>query len=474
MKLLQNRSRMCAVALTAAIGMFTASCGHTAGGVGVSVKPADLPIQFAVDLTFGPNGAISISGSVGIITEIGVISVQGSLETNLQPTSNETLLIIKHHLGSGLAYSVYRIRTGEAVTVTLNGHTVITVTNRKILINAANGSVQSIKIQNASPPPPAVANPAPVAPGGVRLLRTIRSPGISLDELAWSPDGSLLASGGSSDDSVAPTVSDIWRASDGALIARHEGQIYYVGGISWSPDGRYIATSGQGGGQSGADSVQIWDPLTGRTATVITLPDIENVDWSSDSHYIVISGTGDTPTVLSAASGSQVSSYDGYVSMYDPAQWAFKGSLVASGSIIWNGLSGREVRAYANGGAESGSFANSCWSPNDDMIVSGTQYGSLIMWDATTGATIWQDASVYYGGMVPLSWSPDGKYIAVVTAVPTILSAATGREIAYIGGSSADSYFANSVDAIAWSPNGQYIATASGGVIQIWRAPGWS
>lgn len=64
--------------------------------------------------------------------------------------------------------------------------------------------------------------------------------------LAWSPDGSLLASG------TGFTVR-LWEAQSGAELAvmlEHSGN---VNGLSWSPDGRYLA--------SGADdaAVLIWD-----------------------------------------------------------------------------------------------------------------------------------------------------------------------------------------------------------------------
>lgn len=69
------------------------------------------------------------------------------------------------------------------------------------------------------------------------------------------------------------------------------------------------------------------------------------------------------------------------------------------------------------------------WSPAGDRIASGDDRGSLIIWDARSGRSVWnthQDTAV-----AGVAWSPDGTQIASVChdASLTIWDAATGRTV---------------------------------------------
>ncbi len=69
--------------------------------------------------------------------------------------------------------------------------------------------------------------------------------------VAWSPDGSRVASG-SSDKSV-----QIWNASSGKRIFTYRGHSDEITAVTWSPDSKYIASG------STDKSVQTWDASTG-------------------------------------------------------------------------------------------------------------------------------------------------------------------------------------------------------------------
>jgi WD40 repeat protein len=466
MKLLGNRTRLTAFVLTAAlIATLTAACSHTSVGVGVAYEP-DLPIQFSASFNISPSGSISVTGSVGLVTPIGIFSLHADIETNLQPNPNETLLIIRHHSGGGVVDSAYSIGTSEEVIVTLNGRVVIDVSDHKIVINAVNSKVESIDVTNAAVPTPPASTP-PAAPGTVQLLRTIQPPsGTIVTSIAWSPDGTEFADSGYTGNSLTNFVSEVLRASDGAVIASHQVPDSTMDSVSWSPNGQYIA--------GGYDSdVQIWSASSGSQVNELGYW-ASGISWSPNDEYLVAYGQ-EQPTVYGVASGSQISTYTPADGLIDGAAWSPVGNLIVSNEVIWNGLTGQVVRTYIGGDRDG--LTASVWSPSGEEIASTDGDGNIVVWDAATGATIWQsqgDLDAY-----SLCWSPNGKYIAWLGEDGAgILDAATGNSDAAFPDADlpvVSLVGPNSPLTISWSPSGQYIATASStGPVQIWQAPGWS
>jgi WD domain, G-beta repeat/WD40-like Beta Propeller Repeat len=460
--MMQLRTMLTVVA-AAGLTVLLTSCSGTSIGAGVGYQPDGLPVKFSAEFTIHPDGSISVAATAGIVTEIGVFSVDVNFEANAHPTESETLLIIRHKAGRGLVDSVYRIGTGRAVVVTVDGHTVITVTNHKVLIDASKGRVRSIVIKNA--PVLRVTPHHSPASGNVRLVRVLRVPNVSISTLAWSPNSRLIAVAGTgAGESITPEVSKIIRVGNGAVVAGHKEQDNYIARISWSPNGRYIATVN-------SESVPIWDPKTGRT--VVVIPAVLNGDkeasWSPNSRFLVISAGGSFPQVWSVASSSEVGSLPGYANFGADAEWSPKSHYIISVDTVWNSSTDRKIRSYSGGGGVD-SFGISEWSPNGQYIASTDNY-SLVVWDSRTGAAQWVK-SIGNASSPAISWSPDGKYIAWTDGnLASILDASTGHLIEYIGGGPSNTFFTNTVDAIAWSPNGAYIATATNGRIQIWQSP---
>ena len=81
-----------------------------------------------------------------------------------------------------------------------------------------------------------------------RLSRAIQS---SVNSVAFSPDGRLLASG-SHDKTVR-----LWDTATGALQQTLEGHSDWVRSVAFSPDGRLLASG------SDDETVRLWDTATG-------------------------------------------------------------------------------------------------------------------------------------------------------------------------------------------------------------------
>ncbi len=130
--------------------------------------------------------------------------------------------------------------------------------------------------------------------------------------LAWSPDGTRIASGGW-DRSV-----QVWKVDDGKLIWSYQisnpdgYDINHVNAIAWSPDGTRIASGGSCPLIAFASNkgVQVWDASTGKRLSTywghLESSDIEVVAWSPNGKYLASGGTDNSVQVWEPTTGHQV------------------------------------------------------------------------------------------------------------------------------------------------------------------------
>jgi len=103
--------------------------------------------------------------------------------------------------------------------------------------------------------------------------------------VAWSPDGTGLASCGY-DGSVI-----LWEASDGTQLAKLQGHRDMVMSVAWSPDGMLLAS---GGGGRGSGELFVWDALSGeRLYALSELSEIVYALAWSPTGVVLLSGSSD-------------------------------------------------------------------------------------------------------------------------------------------------------------------------------------
>ncbi len=138
-----------------------------------------------------------------------------------------------------------------------------------------------------SPSPASTIFQAPTFPPVGTLLSTYRGHGTDVTSVAWSPDGTRIASG-----SLDNTVQ-VWDAATGNHVYTYRGHGTDVESVAWSPDGTTIA-SGR------ADTtVQLWDAATGDTLYTYWghSADVSTVAWSPDGRRIASGGQDTTVQV---------------------------------------------------------------------------------------------------------------------------------------------------------------------------------
>ncbi len=116
----------------------------------------------------------------------------------------------------------------------------------------------------------------------------------SVNALAWSPDGKLIAS--ASDD----TYVQVFDATNGQRKFIYSGHTEEVAAVAWSPNSKFIASGGQD------TTVQVWNANNG--ARIFTYREhtdrVNGVSWSNDSQLIASGSEDKTVKVWNAANGS--------------------------------------------------------------------------------------------------------------------------------------------------------------------------
>lgn len=232
--------------------------------------------------------------------------------------------------------------------------------------------------------------------------------------LAWSPDGAYLASGGS-DNCIR-----IWDAATGRAILSFPAP-WGIYALAWSPDGRRLAS---GGGHAG-HHLTIWNPWTGEKMAQCGRPEqaIHAVAWDSTGNRLA--SVGDDNTVR-----------------------------------VWSGATGRELASRAVAGCARAL----AWRPTGGGWTYGDAQGAVHVWDEVpdTDTTLLPGDGVTVDG---LAWSPDGAHLALESSQSLVRvwriadrtplfesQAAAGRQ---------------PESAIAWSHDGLLLSTREGTLIHL-------
>ncbi|TMC19863.1 MAG: hypothetical protein E6J33_05000 [Chloroflexi bacterium] len=291
--------------------------------------------------------------------------------------------------------------------------------------------------------------------------------------VAWSPDGSRIASAG------ADQTVQIWDIITGNHICTCLGHTDAVSALAWSPDGRRIASA------SNDKTVQVWDADNGQKIFAYTSHSdwVNAVAWSPDGKRIASAGIDKTVRIWDATTGRHIYTYRGHSDWVRAVAWSPDGSRIASASDdqtvhVWDAerppgmLQLRNplaVNAYRGHSDRVNAVA---WSPDGKRIASASHDQTVQLWDASRNLIYTYRG--HLSAVFALAWSPDGKRIASgsgdgntdgVDNCVRVWDTTTGDTIYIYHGDR------EAVHTVAWSPDGTRLVSASrGSTVQVWQA----
>jgi WD40 repeat protein len=277
--------------------------------------------------------------------------------------------------------------------------------------------------------------------------------------LAFSPDGTILASG-----SLDGTVA-LWNVQTGQQVGRPLTGHRVVQSIDFSRDGRLLA--------SGGDNIVILsDPNTGeRIGAPLEFTRTTGVAFSPNDDTLAIS-SGNTIWLWDAGSGHAIGPpLHGHTAGIWSMVFAPDGRTLASSSadgavLLWNASS---MRPLGEPLQTSGAVVESLAFSPDGRMLAGIDRQGVRFWDPRTGEELGRPIKVH-GTDTRLAFSPDGRVLATSSDVGGVRlwDARTHRPIAgRLAGQQGSSI------SLAFSPDGGLLASGSTtGNVALWGTTG--
>jgi WD40 repeat protein len=250
--------------------------------------------------------------------------------------------------------------------------------------------------------------------------------------LAFSPDGSQLASGAKVGDGYVIKIHDMRTYEIRHVLSGHDGGIP---GLSFSPDGRTLASAGRD------KTVKLWNTRTGEKVDELEFADVV-------ARVAFLPLPGERKLVTASGRSLAIWDLDRSEAIFEPIQplldsnpighiaVAPDGQMVAVGGHgnhggddlkVVDSTTGNVICEFGKEKKNLSELSGIAWAPDSKMIVTSSWSGQTSLWDIDTGELHFNFPPVRIGWCV--AFSPDGQTIGVGSERHiTLFSAAAGRE----------------------------------------------
>ncbi len=216
-------------------------------------------------------------------------------------------------------------------------------------------------------------------------------------DLAWSPDGSLLAAA-----SAAGGIT-LHAAADGAVKHALPGHADGANCLAWSPAG-LLATGGQDG------CVRLWDAATGAQTAEVKLGNawVEHLAWKTDGSLLF--AAAGRKLVALGPDGTVAHTFPDAPKTISALAGRPDGTAVAAACfghvVVWDAAAFTAQKEFPYGNA----IYALTWSPDNRWLVAGCHDNSVHLWVPAEDLEL--HMSGYETRLKELSFSHDSKWLA--------------------------------------------------------------
>jgi choice-of-anchor C domain-containing protein len=315
-------------------------------------------------------------------------------------------------------------------------------------------------------------------------LRRLKGHSGTITALAFSTDGRSLVTG---DGEGTAHQWDLDAAPEARTLVDEGG---YLGSLAFSSDGRWLATGNDNG------TARLWEVSSGRVRHVLSghrptsgpadQPNrVYRLAFAPDGKTLATGGIDSIIRLWDVATGRQVRLLEGLPVSFLPTYGRTVGGLAFSpdgkclaagfgmpsfrtadyGAVIklWDTASGRAIRTLPG---HLNTVVSLAFSPDNRTLASGSQDGTVRLWNLRTGEEILRFATADIIWSHWVSFSPDGKTLAVGgggDGTIHLYDPTSGREKHTLRGHS------GSVHGLSFSRDGRTLASAADdGSVKLW------